>query len=352
MGKRLLSSVALVVLAGFAVFGCGQREKSENPASAQDPKVASPDTQKGKTGTIVGKIVYKGTPPIFNKIKVNKDNGVCGNEQVSEELVVDHQNGGIKGAVVTIKGLVKGDLVSQDKVIDQKGCRFQPHVLVVAASDKVNILNSDGVLHNIHAFAQNNPSFNEAQPKFKKQITKQFNRAPDLIKIKCDVHGWMDGWIVVVRNPYYSVTDEDGGFRIENVPVGRQVLEVWHESLGIAVMEANVKEGEVAVVTLERSLNSEGDKTLKKKGTTVAKPIFDANCVACHGALGKGDGPAAASLPHKPANLTSKDTQVKSDTILKDTIKNGTTKGMPPWKQFSDKDIKNLVDYIRYLGGK
>lgn len=356
MGKRLLSSVALVVLTGLVVFGCGQEEKSESP-KAEEPKVVSPEPQKEKTGVVIGKIVYKGIPPSARKLKINKDVAVCGTEQSPEDLVMNPENNGIRGAVITVKGLIKTSFASQEKILDQRGCRFEPHVLVIASGDKVNILNSDGVLHNIHSFPEKNPPFNESQPKFKKLITKQFNSAPDYIKIKCDVHSWMNGWIIVVPNPYYAVTNDSGEFRIDNIPIGRQILEVWHQTLGPAVMEVDVREDqETQVDTLEWSLMSiqpVDNKPVKKKGTIVAKPVYDLNCASCHGSAGRGDGPAAVSLPNKPANLTQGTTQKKYDTELENAIRNGRPeKGMPSWNYLPAKDIKNLVDYIRHLGGK
>ena len=360
MNKRLLLDgvfyFAVIIFLAYLLFGCSNGEKSDPPAGgAEGPKIVSPGPQKEKTGTVVGKVIYKGIPPVIKKLKTNKDTAVCGEEQTSEELVVNQQNNGISWAVASIKGHIRSGPIDQEKIIDQKGCRFQPHVLAIGVGDNVNILNSDGVLHNIHTFSVNNPPFNEAQPKFKKKITKTFSSAPEQIKIKCDVHGWMAGWIVVLQNPYYGVTNENGEFRIENVPVGRQQLEVWHETLGTALMDVEVEEGEVSQVdTLVWSLKFRDDKTSKKKGTVVAKPIFDSNCAACHGPFGKGDGPAAASLPNKPANLALDATQKKTDGELEVIIRDGRQlKGMPPWKNaLTNQQIKDLVDYIRYLGGK
>ena len=355
MRRRHLYVIAvLACLSFFVVFGCGRQEKADAPNA---PELKTPDTssEKKKTGTIVGRIVYRGIAPGEHRLKVNKNNEVCGEYQNVEELLVNPANKGIKWAVVNVKGQVSGDFVHQEKTLDQKGCRFQPHVLAVMAGDSVNVLNSDGVLHNIHTFSVNNPPFNEAQPKFKKKITKTFSSAPEQIRIKCDVHGWMAGWVVVVQNPYYGVTNENGEFRIENVPVGRQLLEAWHETLGTALMDVEVEENKEAKVnTLEWSLKSAGDNAPKKKGTTVAKPVFDASCSACHGSTGKGDGLAAASMPNKPANLTLDTTQKKSDTELEKTIRDGRQeKGMPPWKNaLTGQQIKDLVAYIRYLGGK
>ena len=84
-----------------------------------------------------------------------------------------------------------------------------------------------------------------------------------------------------------------------------------------------------------------------------AKKTFGTSCAPCHGLKGKGDGEAAKALPHKPADLTSKKVQEKSDNELAVVIKNGTDKGMSPWKNvLKDEEVEAVVKYIRELGKK
>jgi hypothetical protein len=81
---------------------------------------------------------------------------------------------------------------------------------------------------------------NLAQPKFKKTITQQFEQ-PEFIKVTCDAHGWMSGWIVVEDHPYYAVTDQTGSFNLSNVPPGDYEVKVWHETLGEKTQKVSVK---------------------------------------------------------------------------------------------------------------
>ena len=201
-------------------------------------------------GSIVGEVKFSGTPPAPKVVKVNKDNQACGDEKKSEELVVG-ANKGIKNAVVSVVG-GKGPAPkpAQKPVLDQKGCHFQPHVLLIPAGAEVDILNNDGVLHNIHTFATANPSINKAQPKFKKVMTEKFEK-PEIIKVQCDAHSWMLGWIVVQAHPHYAVTDEGGAFKLDNVPAGKHKVEVWHETLGKMSQEVEVKAGAPTKVTFE-----------------------------------------------------------------------------------------------------
>ena len=74
---------------------------------------------------------------------------------------------------------------------------------------------------------------------------------PEIIKVTCDVHSWMRGWIAVLPHPYFGVTDSRGAARIEAVSVGRHTVEAWHEKLGRRTQEVTVQAGETARVVIE-----------------------------------------------------------------------------------------------------
>jgi len=197
-------------------------------------------------GTIVGEVKVTGTPPAPKTIKVNKDTEVCGPEKKIVDVAVGPGNG-LANAVVAVTD-AKGAKAAKKAVLDQKGCEFRPPVLVMAPGE-VDILNSDGVLHNIHTFSTVNPSINKAQPKFKKTMTEKFDK-PEVIKVQCDAHSWMHGWIMVTENPA-ATTDEKGSFKLENVPAGKHKVEVWHPVLGKQTKEVDVKAGQEAKVSFE-----------------------------------------------------------------------------------------------------
>lgn len=202
-------------------------------------------------GSISGTVKYKGTPPAPAKLDVNKDTEVCGAEQkMSRELVVG-PDGGIQYAVVGIPGITKGKAWDEPKAtLDQKGCEYQPHIVLVKAGGEVDILNSDGILHNIHTYSEKNPPLNRAQPKFKKTITETF-KEPERVRLSCDVHGWMQGWLVVENNPYFAVTDDKGLFKITDIPPGEYEVTVWQEKLGEATQKITVNPGADTAVNFE-----------------------------------------------------------------------------------------------------
>jgi plastocyanin len=202
--------------------------------------------------TISGRVVFIGDAPQPKKVKVTKDNEKCGAEITAEDLVVGSDKG-IQNAVVSVVGL-KGapPKPANPPTVDQKGCVFHPHVLIAPVGVGIDILNSDGILHNFHTSGVKNSPINRAQPGFRKKMTETFNQA-EIMKVSCDAHSWMSAWIVVTDHPYLDATDSNGAFKITDVPPGNHTIEVWHETLGKVTKTVAVKAGEEAKVTLELS---------------------------------------------------------------------------------------------------
>jgi plastocyanin len=198
-------------------------------------------------GSISGTVKYKGSAPAPKKLEVSKDKEVCGKTpKVDQSLVVN--NGNLANAVVTITDIKSGKKIDAKKVtLDQKGCEYQPHVLAFPAGSTVEILNPDGILHNVHSYSKVNSPFNMAQPKFKKNLDVKIDK-PEAIEVKCDVHGWMQGWLVATESPYVAVTDNSGNFKLTDVPPGSYTVEVWHEKLGKNTQKVTVKAKEDAKV--------------------------------------------------------------------------------------------------------
>jgi hypothetical protein len=226
--RKTFVVLTAVTLAGSAVmFASGPR-----PATAQGG------------GTVEVEVKYNGAP-VVEKLKVNKDTEKCGTETTIEKVVVGG-NKGLANAVASVPGAKGAKAVKG--VIDQKGCRFVPHVVVMNPGE-LEIKNSDDILHNIHTYSTANPAINKAQPKFKKTMTEKFEK-PEMIKVTCDVHSWMLGWVAVTPGPA-AVTDNNGVAKIENVPAGKQKVEVWHETLGKQEKDVDVKAGQTTKVSFE-----------------------------------------------------------------------------------------------------
>jgi plastocyanin len=197
-------------------------------------------------GTIEAAVTFAGAP-VVEKLKVNKDTEKCGTEAMIEKVVVG-ANKGLANAVVSVPG-AKGAPKAVKATVDQHGCKFVPHVVAMTPGE-LELKNSDDILHNIHTYSTANPSINKAQPKFKKVMTEKFEK-PEFIKLTCDVHSWMLGWVAVMPNPFFGVTDGSGNAKIENVPPGKYTVEAWHETLGKQTKEVEVKAGQSTKVAIE-----------------------------------------------------------------------------------------------------
>jgi plastocyanin len=173
---------------------------------------------------------------------VTKDQEVCGARKQDPSLRLSSR-GEVRDAVVTITDIRKGKPIEAAKVtLDQKNCEYRPHVLAFPAGSTVEILNPDGVLHNVHSLSKANPPFNLAQPKFKPTMEVTIEK-PEIIAVKCDVHPWMSGWLYAAENPYFSVTNESGSFSLADIPPGSYTLQVWHEKLGTKEQKIEIAPG-------------------------------------------------------------------------------------------------------------
>lgn len=202
-------------------------------------------------GTISGTVKFKGTAPAPRKLDVNRDVEVCGKTpKIDRSLLVS--DGNLVNAVVTITDIQKGKKPDLKKVtLDQKGCEYSPHVLAFMAGTSVEVLNPDGILHNVNGAGKVNKPFNMAQPKFRKSMEIPKIAKPETIPLRCDVHSWMDGWLVATANPYFSVTDKSGSFKLTDVPPGTYTVQIWHEKLGTTTQKVTVKAKEEAKVNFE-----------------------------------------------------------------------------------------------------
>jgi len=202
----------------------------------------------GFSGDVEGKITFDGKAPKMKPLRMDADPVCVANNDIQprkEWLVLD-ENNGVKNVLVFIKESKSGsfadnyDSPKEAAVIDQKGCVYVPHVLGVMVGQQLDILNSDGTLHNIHALPKVNKEFNKAMPRSKKQMSVTFDKVEAPFKVKCDVHPWMGAFVGVFEHPYFAVTDDSGSYTISGLAPGKYVVEAWHEKLGSQTADLTV----------------------------------------------------------------------------------------------------------------
>ncbi|HEV8343661.1 MAG TPA: carboxypeptidase regulatory-like domain-containing protein [Candidatus Binatia bacterium] len=203
-------------------------------------------------GTIRGTVKFTGGAPVQRKVPVTIDQYVCGKEKDAEELVLSPEKG-IRNAVVSLQNPPSGSKLDGSQapatVMDQKQCVFVPRVVIVPVGGSVQFLNSDRLLHNVKSLSKENPPFNRAQP-HARTITMVFKK-PEILRVDCDLHSWMHGWVIVVEHPFYAVTNDRGEFTLDGVPPGKYTLQVWQESLGTVTTEVAVDDKTSQPVTVE-----------------------------------------------------------------------------------------------------
>ena len=240
--RFLVALSAALCLLALSVACSRSVDDMEDAADAggDSAEVASltPYKPSGQEGSIAGTIIFAGAPPAPKGISMDAD-PVCSSaspDAQAEDIVVNGDK--LQNVFVYIReGKVgdksfagyKFDPPAQPAVLDQRGCKYVPHVLGVQVSQQLNILNSDPTPHNVNADARQNDKFNQGQPPGAAPIVKQFRRPETVIPVKCNQHPWMRAYIGVLQHPFFAVTDKDGRFEIKGVPAGTYTLVAWHE---------------------------------------------------------------------------------------------------------------------------
>ncbi len=229
----MLSSLSLIALAILAAVA---------PAAAAG-------------GTIEGRAIYTGTPKRNPLIRMGAD-PICltinAGKKVTQELIALHDDGSLGNVFVHLVGDVpySGGVPAEPVVIEQRGCIYHPRVAGAMAGQNLEVRNEDATLHNIHSRSDHGNDFNVGQPGAGLKYKFKLRQAEVMLKLKCDVHPWMLGFVGVKEHPYFDVTGEEGSFRIEGVPPGTYTIQGWQERLKTVEHVVEVEEGETVTVEL------------------------------------------------------------------------------------------------------
>jgi plastocyanin len=233
---RIHSSCSIAfVIAALTLSACG--------GGTTPPPAATATATADGPGTVTGKVAFDGEAPPRTPIRMAADPACMPGEESLSETTIVSADKGLKNVFVYVKdGL--GDRVyaapTTAIVLDQEGCRYEPHVFGVHVGQPVEIKNSDPTLHNVHAIPKSNPEFNFGQQPKTPSVTRTFDKPEIGLSFRCDVHGWMRAYANVVTHPFFAVTKEDGTFEIKGLPPGTYTIEAWHERLGTQTQQITI----------------------------------------------------------------------------------------------------------------
>jgi plastocyanin len=228
--------VFLVVIALLALADADCDTKDE-----VKPKTAAPSVVVGK-GVIRGKVTFTGRAPEMKTI----DNVPCHDgaaKQLTDETVVVNENGTLRNVLVYLKGAPAVDVSNASPVVlDQKDCRYVPHVIGVLVGQKLVFLSSDPTLHNVHYNPDRNAAANFGFTSAGSERTVTFDVTGDFIRVKCDVHPWMTGYVGVFENSWFATTGDSGAFELKAIPDGSYKLVAWHELYGSKEQDVTISD--------------------------------------------------------------------------------------------------------------
>jgi hypothetical protein len=223
------------------------------------------------SSSVSGSVIFEGkapTPPILN----TRGEKYCEEIHAKNPIHADGAAIGSKGEFeyifVWIDNSPAGDYPAPEEkaYLSQKNCRYEQPVIAFMTNQTLEIHNLDDTTHNVRGFARNNKIFNFGQPAGLPPRTRTFKNPETPIRIKCDVHSWMNSWAFILPHPFFDVTGPEGTFEIKDLPAGTYTLKSWHEKLGEQSQEITV--GATPTSSILFTYSRSGKKGMTRKAPT------------------------------------------------------------------------------------
>jgi hypothetical protein len=255
--RRRLSRVSSKKLARFAivvvtliVVAAVITECDEVPDAQRSTSPTTRAAVPAGSGVVRGVVRFNAPRPVMKVI-----GGACcpGASPAVDESTVVNDDGTLANVVVYIKDgpNVAGANDTTPAVLDQKDCRYIPHVLAVRTNEPVDVTSHDPTMHNVHVQSSVNAAMNFSQTQVGASRRISFASPEVPVRVRCDVHPWMSAYVAVFDHPFFAVTGDDGAFQIERLPPGNYTLVAWHERYGSLEKQVTVSGASQSIVQVE-----------------------------------------------------------------------------------------------------
>ncbi|HRK34534.1 MAG TPA: carboxypeptidase regulatory-like domain-containing protein [Candidatus Hydrogenedentes bacterium] len=201
-------------------------------------------------GSVTGTVKFEGDAPPMKPVDMSAvpECHAMHKEPILNEVLVLGPNKEVANIFVEVtKGVPAKEypVPTEPVVLTQEGCRYSPRMVAVRVGQTLKVLNPDGILHNVNYLPKVNKPDNTAMPATMKEKDIKFDKAEAPFQFKCDIHPWMFAYCAVVTHPFFSITKQDGVYKIEGLDPGEYEITAYHERLGKQVATVTVAEGDV-----------------------------------------------------------------------------------------------------------
>ena len=197
-------------------------------------------------GTLNGRVTYEGTLKKFKPIDMSAEPNCAKfySTPLFPEVSVTGPDNSLQNVIVYVSAGAPDENFTGGVVrLNQRGCRYAPHIVTVQANQEVWVQNNDTVTHSVHPLAHFNAEWNRSQPPGTPPLVIRYSQ-PEFIRVKCELHPWMRGVLAVFKNSHHAVTDSNGAFTLPELPSGKYTITAWHELYGVQSKEVTIAPGQ------------------------------------------------------------------------------------------------------------